>query len=131
MRNCAPWCRVIWAPIRRRVMFDGEDIRRWIMARAGSWRASVNNVATLRSQRQATVDEALNAVEAYRGLARDLATARRGGPNSPTTPGLESLYRQIHTLISRRPPGGWENLQTTLRFHNPQVTAGIAGSIPS
>ena len=103
-------------------MFDGDDIRRWIIARAGSWRTSVKNVAALRLQRQATVDEALNAVEAYRGLARDLATARRLAPNSRTTAGLESLYRQIHTLISRRPHGGWDTLRTTLRLEIPTVT---------
>src|SRR5258708_9255134 len=117
MRNCAPWCRVIWAPVRRRIMFDGEDIRRWIMARAGSWRASVNQVAALRSQRRATVEEALNAVEAYRGLARDLATARRAVPNSRTTAGLESLYRHIHALIGRPPPRGCGTLRPPLRFY--------------
>jgi uncharacterized membrane protein SpoIIM required for sporulation len=103
-------------------MFDGEDIRRWIMARAGSWRASVSNVAALRSQRQASVDEALNAVEAYRGLARDLATARRVVPNSRTTAGLESLYRQIHTSISRRPHGGLETIRSALNLEIPAVT---------
>ncbi len=103
-------------------MLDGDDIRRWIMARAGSWRLSVSNVAALRSQRQATVDEALSAVEAYRGLARDLATARRVVPNSRTTAGLESLYRQVHTLISRRPPGGWKTIRSALRLDIPAVT---------
>src|SRR5580704_15196649 len=108
--------------MRRRIMFDGEDIRRWIMAGAGSWRASVSNVAALRSQRQASVDEALNAVEAYRGLARDLATARRVVPNSRTTAGLESLYRQIHTSISRRPHGGLETIRSALNLEIPAVT---------
>jgi uncharacterized membrane protein SpoIIM required for sporulation len=103
-------------------MFDGDDIRRWIIARAASWRTSVNHVAALRSQRQATVNEALNAVEAYRGLARDLATARRLAPNSRTTAGLESLYRQIHTLIGRRPYGGWDTLRATLSLDIPAVT---------
>lgn len=103
-------------------MLDGDDIRRWIMARAGSWRTSVSNVAALRSQRHATVDEALSAVEAYRGLARDLATARRVVPNSRTTAGLESLYRQIHTLISRRPQGGWQTVLSALRLDIPNVT---------
>src|SRR6202046_1637102 len=108
--------------MQRLAMFEGEDIRRWIVTRAGSWRASLTNLAALRSQRQATVDEALNAVEAYRGLARDLATARRVVPNSRTTAGLESLYRQIHTLISRRPRGGLETIQSALRLDIPKVT---------
>lgn len=103
-------------------MFEGEDIRRWIVARAGSWRASVDKVAALRSRRQTTVEEALNALEAYRGLARDLATARRLVPNSRTTAGLESLYRQIHALIGRRPRGRLETLQATLSLDIPRVT---------
>lgn len=106
----------------RRTVSDGNDIRRWIMARAGSWRASVDQVAALRSQRDATVDEALNAVRAYRGLARDLATARRVAPNSRTTAGLESLYRQMNALISRRPHGGLETIRSSLRTDIPKVT---------
>jgi uncharacterized membrane protein SpoIIM required for sporulation len=103
-------------------MVDGEEIRRWIMARAGSWRASVDKVAALRAQRQASVDEALNAVEAYRGLARDLATARRVVPNSRTAAGLESLYRQLNSLISRRPHGGLETVRSSLKFDIPNIT---------
>ena len=102
-------------------MLEGEDIRRWIMARSGSWRAGLDNLAALRSQRQASVDEALNAVQAYRGLARDLATARRLVPNSRTAAALESLYRRMHTLIGRRPRGGMETLKSALRFDIPQV----------
>jgi uncharacterized membrane protein SpoIIM required for sporulation len=102
-------------------MVDGEDIRRWIMARAGSWRTSVDKVVALRAQRHASVDEALNAVEAYRGLARDLATARRVVPNSRTAAGLESLYRQLNTLISRRPHGGLETVRSSLRFDIPSI----------
>ena len=103
-------------------MLDGEDIRRWIMARAAGWRASVNNVAALRLQRHATVDEVLSAVEAYRGLARDVATARRVAPNSRTAAGLESLYRQMNVLISRRPHGGLETVRSSLRFDIPKIT---------
>jgi uncharacterized membrane protein SpoIIM required for sporulation len=113
----------------RRIMFEGEEIRRWIMARSGSWRASLNNLAALRAQRRASVDEALNAVEAYRGLARDLATARRVVPNSRTTAGLESLYRQMHTLIGRRPHGGLETIKSNLRLDIPRVARELRVAI--
>ncbi len=103
-------------------MFDGENIRRWIIARAGSWRANVTSVAGLRSQQAATVDEALNVIEAYRRLAQDLATARRVVPNSRTAAGLESLYRQMHALISRQPHGGWETVLSALSFDIPMIT---------
>jgi uncharacterized membrane protein SpoIIM required for sporulation len=112
-------------------MFDGTDIRRWITARAGIWRATLENVDLLRSERAATVEQALGAVEAYRGLARDLATARRVAPNSRTTAGLESLYRQLHALINRTPRGGTAGLRDLLRIDIPraahEVRSRIAG----
>ncbi len=112
-------------------MFDGADIRQWIIARAGSWRASVNNVAALRARQHASVDQALGAIEDYRGLARDLATARRVAPNSRTTAGLESLYRQMHSLINRRPRGGLAAVQASLRFDIPKITRELRITILS
>jgi uncharacterized membrane protein SpoIIM required for sporulation len=111
--------------MEQQIMFEGADIRRWIIARAGSWRASVKHVETLHSQGHATVDEALVALEAYRGLARDLATARRVAPNSRTAAGLESLYRQLHALISLRPRGGLQTLRAALSFDIPKVTQSL------
>src|ERR1700676_2532877 len=112
-------------------MVEGADIRQWLMARAGAWRSMVQHVELLRSQRRASVDQALGAVEAYRGLARDLATARRVAPNSRTRAGLESLYRQIHALINRTPRGGTAGLLDLLRIDIPraahEVRSRIAG----
>jgi uncharacterized membrane protein SpoIIM required for sporulation len=87
-------------------MSDASHIRQWLVSRAGAWRSVVQHVAALRAQRHASVDEALAAVEAYRGLARDLATARRVAANSRMTAGLESLYGQLHGMVNRRPRGG-------------------------
>ena len=112
-------------------MSDGKNIRSWIVARAASWRANVENVGKMRSQRDATVDEALNALEAYRGLARDLAAARRMAPNSRTAAGLESLYAQMHTLISRRPAGGWQTVRSALSVDIPKITRELQGPILS
>src|SRR5580692_11225488 len=104
---------------------DASHIRQWLVSRAGAWRSVVQHVAALRAQRHATVDEALSAVETYRGLARDLATARRLAPNSRTAAGLESLYRQMHTLISRRPHGGWQAVRIALSTDIPNVTRAL------
>lgn len=100
-------------------MSDASHIRQWIVARAGSWRAVVQNVAALRAQRHATMTEALAAVESYRGLARDLATARRVAPNSRTTSGLESLYGRLHGVINRRPRGGVAAIRALLSIDIP------------
>jgi uncharacterized membrane protein SpoIIM required for sporulation len=110
-------------------MVEGADIRQWLMARAGAWRTMVQQVELLRSQRRASVDEALGAVEAYRGLARDLATARRVAPNTRTTAGLDSLYRQLHVLINRRPRGGFAAMRAILAFDIPSATRELRARI--
>lgn len=112
-------------------MSDAAHIRQWLMSRAGAWRNVVQHVAALRVQRHASVDEALGAVEAYRGLARDLATARRVAPDSRMTSGLESLYGQLHGVINRRPRGGVAALRLLFANDVPQAAyelrARIAG----
>jgi uncharacterized membrane protein SpoIIM required for sporulation len=110
-------------------MADAADIRQWLITRAGAWRAMVQDVEMLRSQRHATVDQALGAVEAYRGLARDLATARRVAPDTRTTAGLESLYRQLHVLINRRPRGGLAAVRALLAFDIPSATRELRARI--
>jgi uncharacterized membrane protein SpoIIM required for sporulation len=112
-------------------MSDASHIRNWLVSRAGSWRSVVQRVAALRAQRHASVDEALGAVEAYRGLARDLATARRVAPNSRMTSGLESLYGELHGVVTRRPRGGIAALRVLLADQIPmaayELRARIAG----
>jgi uncharacterized membrane protein SpoIIM required for sporulation len=108
---------------------DNADMRAWIIARAGVWRDLVQRISELQRRQRASVDEALGAVEAYRGLARDLATSRRLAPNSRTTTGLESLYAQLHALISRRPRGGAAALLGLLRVDIPDAAHELRSRI--
>jgi uncharacterized membrane protein SpoIIM required for sporulation len=110
---------------------ETEDMRRWIGMRAGIWRGLVQKVQGLRASRTATVEESLGALEAYRGVARDLATARRVVPNSRTAAGLESLYTQLHALINRKPRGGGAGLLTLLRVDIPAAARELRGHIVS
>lgn len=104
-------------------------MRAWIIARASTSRGLLESVATLRLRRRATLEQALGAVESYRGLARDLATARRLAPTSRTTAGLESLYAQLHALISRRPRGAMAGLLDLLRSDIPQAARELRSRI--
>ena len=104
-------------------------MRTWILARAAGWRSLVAAVQELHSKGAGSVDEALNAVESYRGLARDLATARRVAPQSRTTAALESLYSQLHALINRKPVGSRHAVATMLRTAIPQAAAAVRGKI--
>jgi uncharacterized membrane protein SpoIIM required for sporulation len=102
-------------------MSDASQIHQWIVTRAGAWRNNVQNMASWRTQRRASVPDALRAIEAYRSLARDLATARRVAPASRTTAGLEALYAQMHALINRKPRGGRAALLELLRVDIPDA----------
>jgi len=104
---------------------DAANIRQWIVARAGAWRNNVQNIASWRTQRRASVADALRALDAYRGLARDLATARRVAPGSRTTTGLESLYGQLHALINRKPRGGIAALRELLGIDIPKAVRDL------
>jgi uncharacterized membrane protein SpoIIM required for sporulation len=112
-------------------MSDTSHIRQWLVSRAAAWRGVVQHVAMLRGQRHVSVDEALSAVESYRGLARDLATARRVAPNSRMTSGLESLYGELHGVVNRRPRGGMAALRLLFANDIPkaayELRARIAG----
>jgi uncharacterized membrane protein SpoIIM required for sporulation len=110
-------------------MAEAEDMRRWIGGRAPAWRGLVQKVQGLRSNRGATVDQSLEALEAYRSVARDLATARRVVPNSRTAAGLESLYTQLHALINRKPRGGGAGLLALLRVDIPVAARELRGHI--
>jgi uncharacterized membrane protein SpoIIM required for sporulation len=115
----------------RRLRMSDAHIRQWLVSRAGAWRGVVQQVASLRVRRNASVDEALSAVEAYRGLARDLATARRVAPNSRMTSGLESLYGQLHGAINRRPRAGIAAMRLLFANDIPKAARALGPRIAS
>lgn len=110
-------------------MSSVTDIQAWILARAPGWRLLVDQVGKMRAHRSASVEEALIAVESYRGLARDLATARRVAPQSRTTAALESLYSQLHSLINRKPSGNRHAVSQWLRVDIPRSARELRGGI--
>jgi uncharacterized membrane protein SpoIIM required for sporulation len=106
-------------------MPEATDIRNFIVARATAWRRLIQELGGMNSRGQASIEESLETIEAYRGLARDLATARRVVPNSRTTTGLEALYRQLHALIHRRPRGGAAALLDLVRIDLPAAASEL------
>lgn len=101
----------------------------WVHARAPAWRALAERIARLKRHRTLSIEEALGAVEAYRNLARDLASARRLVPGTRTAAALEALFTQLHATLSRHPSGGWRGLLSVLRDDVPVVTRELAPRI--
>lgn len=101
----------------------------WVTRRAAAWSELRQQLAAQGRQRSSTVDEALHAVESYRGMARDLASARHLLPGTRVTAGLEALYAQLHEMIRRKPHGGRAQWLTMLRTQIPQIVTGLRGHI--
>ena len=101
----------------------------WVQARAPAWRELSQRIGELRRRRTISMDEALGAVEAYRNVARDLASARRFVPGTRTAAALEALFTQIHAAISRHPSGGWTGFLSVLRDDIPAAVRELAPRI--
>jgi len=106
-----------------------DSTRAWVAARAPVWKALTQQLAEWRRPRHADIDAALHTVESYRGLARDLATARRLMPGTRATTGLEALYAQLHALIRRKPRGGRAAWLAMFRNEIPQVVSELRSRI--
>jgi uncharacterized membrane protein SpoIIM required for sporulation len=101
----------------------------WAAARAPTWRAASDRLAARRRERNTSVGDALAAVEAYRSVARDLASARRSMPGTRTLAALEALFVQIHATVARHPFGGWQGLLSILRDDIPAIARELAPRI--
>src|ERR1039457_6487732 len=110
-------------------MLNESRTKQWLSARSTAWHKAAQLMPVLQHRRHATLEEALDAVESYRSVARDLATARELAPRSRTTAGLESLYAQLHALISRRPRGGTAGLLDLLRADIPHAARELRSRI--
>lgn len=97
----------------------------WVSARAPVWKSLATRLARRSRQRDTTLPEALDTVESYRGMARDLATAQRLIPGTRATTALEMIYAQLHALIRRPPSGGAAGRVELFRNVMPQIFAEL------
>lgn len=74
----------------------------WLAQRSALWSRLGESLPTWRRGRLSRQD-ALKALDGYRGLARDVATARKALPGSPITTALETLYAALHSVVNREP----------------------------
>jgi uncharacterized membrane protein SpoIIM required for sporulation len=106
-------------------MSTTDGSRAWLAARAPIWRALADAAERLRLRRRASVDEALRTLADYRGLARDLATARQQLPGSGITAALESIYAAFHALINRPPRNTSAALGDMFRIEIPATVRSL------
>lgn len=64
-------------------------------------------------------------MEAYRALARDLASARELAPGNPATAALDRAYAAVHAAVGRPPRFGWARLLALFRDDIPAAAASV------
>jgi uncharacterized membrane protein SpoIIM required for sporulation len=108
---------------------SADALRARLMKRAELWRAAHERARRLARARASDVKEATAAVEDYRLLARDLATARRLAPDSRAREFLEAAYAQSHVNLHRPLLRPVASLWALLRRDVPAVVASLAAHI--
>ena len=103
----------------------GRDAASWVKARAPLWHELAVEVGQAPTRLHATTAEAMHTLEAYRTLARDLATARELLPGSTATAALESAYSRLHVAVSRPPRLGRSRWLTLFRDQIPAAARSV------
>ena len=98
-----------------------QALRTLLLGRAPSWRTAAARAARLASGRARDVPEALQAVEDYRALARDVASARVLLPDSGAREYLECTYAQAHSTVHRSAIHPGHALLTLFRDQIPEA----------
>ncbi len=101
----------------------------WLNARMPQWNALSSQAQILQHRPASSVAQALDLVDGYRSVARDLSVAQSLNPASRAAAGLKALQYRLHGLIHRHPPAGWRGVRDLVRDGVPGAAREIAGKI--
>jgi uncharacterized membrane protein SpoIIM required for sporulation len=93
--------------------------------RAPVWQELAGEVDRAPGRSRATTEEAVRTLEAYRTLARDLASARELLPQSTATAALAGAYSKLHVAVSRSPRFGRSLWLTLFREQIPAAARSV------
>jgi uncharacterized membrane protein SpoIIM required for sporulation len=110
-------------------MTSAAGMQAWLAARVETWRRLTPTLDRLERKRNHNAADALQAIELYRSLGRDLATARRLLPDSRVSRALEQRYAKLHAIIHREPTNWRARIHALFRDEIPDVIAEIATPI--
>ena len=106
-------------------MSSESGLQGWLASRVESWRSLAPKLDTLERRNKHSPDDAIEAIELYRSLGRDLSIARRVLPTSRVTRALEQRYTKLHSIIYRKPANWRDRLRTLFRNEIPDIVHEI------
>jgi uncharacterized membrane protein SpoIIM required for sporulation len=102
-------------------MSTEKGMQAWLSSRIESWRQLTPKLDALERSRNHKAEEALQAIDLYRSLGRDLSIARRLLPTSRVTRALEHSYTKLHAIIYRKPHDWRARARILFREEIPEV----------
>jgi uncharacterized membrane protein SpoIIM required for sporulation len=100
-------------------------LKNWFSTRVEKWRELSTRLDELERRRLQSADDAIEAVELYRALGRDLSIARRVMPNTRVARALEQRFAKLHTIIYRKPHNWRARTAILFREEIPAVFAEL------
>jgi uncharacterized membrane protein SpoIIM required for sporulation len=110
-------------------MSTDASMQAWLASRMPTWRELTGKLEALERDRNHSAAEALQAIELYRSLGRDLSIARRVLPDSRVTKALERSYAKLHSIIYRKPHDWRSRTVTLFREEIPQIVYELRSAI--
>lgn len=110
-------------------MSTETGMQAWLASRAKTWRQLTPQLEALERSRDHSAAEALQSIELYRSLGRDLSIARRILPDSRVTKALERNYAKLHSIIYRKPHDWRARTLILFRHEIPEVVYELRGAI--
>lgn len=101
------------------------SVRSWLLARAPLWQSLSGEVKKAVGRTQATPEEALQTLQAYRALTRDLSSAREMLPGDAATAALERAVAQLHVAVNRTPRHGMGRWRTLFQERIPEAARQV------
>ena len=108
---------------------DSRSLGHWLQGRLPQWQRMEALLKRQRGRKDESSDEALEFVNGYRSLSRDVSLARHVLGGSRITTYLESLLVQAHDTIQRRHMPLHRQLLGLLRDEIPAVVRELIGPI--
>ncbi len=96
-------------------------MRKWLEGRVPEWQRLSALVSMQRDRQGEEIEETLELVQRFRGLARDLSLARALAPEGRLTRELEALFLRAHEAVYRRPANLSQQLRELFQDQVPAV----------
>ena len=104
-------------------------LQRWVAARMSAWQELLPALVRMERGHTHSSQDALDAIDNYRMLGRDLSIARRVLPSSRLTRALEQRYARLHVVIHRKPHHWPTRLLTLFRDEIPAVVHDLRSTL--